>query len=77
MDKIKEKDAFAYHWLKDNESLQYWDRIKFDEALKSNDNTNSFVESFNNSIVKHRGTPMYNMLEEVRKIVGSMFDRRF
>ncbi|KAJ8435063.1 hypothetical protein Cgig2_015568 [Carnegiea gigantea] len=77
MDQIKEKDASAYHWLKDNEPLEHWARIKFDEALKSDDNTNNFVESFNNAIVKHRGKPVYNMLEEIRKIVGSRFDRRF
>ncbi|KAJ8443094.1 hypothetical protein Cgig2_030862 [Carnegiea gigantea] len=46
-------------------------------ALKSDDNTNNFVESFNNAILKHRGKPVYNMLEEIRKIVGSRFDRRF
>jgi len=77
MDKIKEKVASACHWLKDNETLQHWARIKFDEALKSDDNTNNFVESFNNAIVKHRGKPVYNMLEEIRKIVGRRFDRRF
>ena len=70
MDKIKEKVASACHWLKDNETLQHWARIKFDEALKSDDNTNNFVESFNNAIVQHRGNPVYNMLEEIRKTVG-------
>ena len=29
--------------------------IKFDISLKSDDNTNNFVESFNNAIVKHKG----------------------
>ncbi|KAJ8443103.1 hypothetical protein Cgig2_030871 [Carnegiea gigantea] len=71
MDKIQEKDASAYHWLKDNEPLEHWARIKFDKALKSDDNTNNFVESFNNAIVKHWGKPVYNMLEKIR------FDRRF
>ncbi|KAJ8445066.1 hypothetical protein Cgig2_022586 [Carnegiea gigantea] len=52
-------------------------RIKFDEALKLDENTNNFVESFNNAIMKYRGRPVYNMLEEIRKIVGSRFDRRF
>ncbi|KAJ8445631.1 hypothetical protein Cgig2_018572 [Carnegiea gigantea] len=77
MDKIKEKNASAYYWLKDNKPLEYWARIKFDEALKSNDNTNNFVKSFNNAIVKHMGKPVYSMLEEIRKIVGSRFNRRF
>jgi len=35
------------------------------------------VKSFNNAIVKYRGTPLYTMLEEIRKIVGSRFDKRF
>ncbi|KAJ8419825.1 hypothetical protein Cgig2_025011 [Carnegiea gigantea] len=41
---------------------------------ESDDNTNNFVESFNNAIIKHRVKPVYNMLEEIRKIVRSMFD---
>ena len=75
MEKIKENDAFAYHWLKDNEPLEYWARIQFDSSFKSDDNTNNFVESFNNAIVKHRGRPLYTMLEEIRKIVGIRFDK--
>ena len=27
--------------------------------------------------MKHKVKPVYNMLEEIRKIVGSRFDRRF
>ena len=38
MEKIKEKDASAYYWLKDNEPLEHQVRIKFDPTLKSDDN---------------------------------------
>lgn len=35
------------------------------------------MKSFNNVIVKHRGKPIYTMLEEIRKLVGNRFDKRF
>jgi len=41
MEKIKEKDASAYHWLKNNEPLEHWARIKFEPTLKSDENTNN------------------------------------
>ncbi|KAJ8428902.1 hypothetical protein Cgig2_024971 [Carnegiea gigantea] len=76
MDKIKDKDISAFHWLRDNEPLEHWARFKFDQTLKVDDNTNNFVESFNNAIVKHRGKPTYTMLEEIRKLTGARFDKR-
>jgi len=39
--------------------------------------TNNFVESFNNAIVKYRGKPTYTMLEDIRKLIGARFDKRF
>ena len=77
MDKIKDKDISAFRWLRDNESLEHWARFKFDQTLKVDDNTNNFIESFNNAIVKHRGKPTYTMLEEIRKLIGARFDKRF
>ncbi|KAJ8441906.1 hypothetical protein Cgig2_014375 [Carnegiea gigantea] len=61
MEKIKDKDISAFHWLRDNEPLEHWLRFKFDQTLKINGNTNNFVESFNNAIVKHREKPTYTM----------------
>ncbi|KAJ8434032.1 hypothetical protein Cgig2_001225 [Carnegiea gigantea] len=46
------------------------------KTLKVDDNTNNFVESFNNAIVKHRGKPTYTILEEIRKLIGARFDKR-
>ncbi|KAJ8425504.1 hypothetical protein Cgig2_015878 [Carnegiea gigantea] len=77
MDKIKQKEPAAYQWLRDNEPLEHWARFKFDANLKSADDTNNFVESFNNAISKLRGKPMLTMLEEIRKLVGAKFDKRF
>ncbi|KAJ8430847.1 hypothetical protein Cgig2_034174 [Carnegiea gigantea] len=77
MDKIKQKEPAAYQWLRDNEPLEHWARFKFDTNLKSTDNTNNFVESFNNAISKLRGKPMLTMLEEIRKLEGVRFDKRF
>ncbi|KAJ8421507.1 hypothetical protein Cgig2_013185 [Carnegiea gigantea] len=77
MDKIKDKDISDFHWLRDNEPLEHWARFKFDQTLKVDDNTNNFVESFNNAIVKHREKPTYTMLEEIRKLIGARFDKRF
>jgi len=48
-----------------------------DQTLKVDDNTNNFVESFNNAIVKHRGKPTYTMLEEIRKLKGLDLIRGF
>ncbi|KAJ8444068.1 LOW QUALITY PROTEIN: hypothetical protein Cgig2_030925 [Carnegiea gigantea] len=69
MEKIKEKDLGAYHWLRDNEKLELWIRFKFDTNLKCDDNTNNFVESFNHAIIK--GLPILTMLEEIRKLIRS------
>ena len=77
MEKIKEKDISAFHQLRDNEPLEYQSRFKFDQTLKLNDNTNNFIESFNKTIVKHNGKPTYTMLEEIRKLIGASFDKRF
>ena len=77
MEKIKEKDHRAYHWLRDNEKLELWARFKFDTNLKCDDNTNNFVESFNHAIVKFRGLPILTMLEKIRKLIGSRFVKRF
>jgi len=52
MEKIKKKDASIYHWLKNNKPLEQWAMIKLDPSLKSDDNTNNFVESYNNAIAK-------------------------
>ena len=75
MEKIREKDPGAYHWLRDNEKLELWARFKFDTYLKCDDNTNNFVESFNHAIVKFRGLPILTMLEEITKLIGSRFGR--
>ena len=77
MDRIKQKEPAAYQWLRDNEPLEHWARFKFDANLKSADNTNNFVESFNNAIIKLRGKPLLTMLEEITKLVGVRFDKRF
>ncbi|KAJ8441652.1 hypothetical protein Cgig2_019786 [Carnegiea gigantea] len=71
-DKIKQKEPAAYQWLRDNEPLEHWARFKFDTNLKSADNTNNFVESFNNAISKLRGKPMLTMLEEIRKLITGL-----
>ncbi|KAJ8423528.1 hypothetical protein Cgig2_030023 [Carnegiea gigantea] len=34
-------------------------------------------KSFNNTIVKHRGKLTYTILEEIRKLIGARFDKRF
>ena len=57
--------------------MEHWTRFKFDQTLKVNDNTNNFVESFNNTIVKHRGKLTSAMLEEIKKLIGAKFDKRF
>ncbi|KAJ8448910.1 LOW QUALITY PROTEIN: hypothetical protein Cgig2_030766 [Carnegiea gigantea] len=74
MEKIREKDPGAYRWLRDNEKLELF---KFETTLKCDDNTNNFVESFNHAIVKFRGLPILNMLEEIRKLIASRFVKRF
>ncbi|KAJ8445941.1 LOW QUALITY PROTEIN: hypothetical protein Cgig2_009870 [Carnegiea gigantea] len=68
---------FASNYPRDDEPLEHWAGFKFDQTLKLNDNTNNFIESFNNTIVKHRGKPTYTMLEEIRKLVEDGFDKRF
>ncbi|KAJ8425365.1 hypothetical protein Cgig2_015079 [Carnegiea gigantea] len=77
MYKIKDKDISAFHCLRDNEPLEHWARFKFDQTLKVDDNTNNFVESFNNAIVKHRGKLTYTMLEEITKLIRARFEKRF
>ncbi|KAJ8442964.1 hypothetical protein Cgig2_019537 [Carnegiea gigantea] len=77
INKTKERESAAYHWLRDNEPLQHWVRFKFDVNLKSDDNTNNFVKSFNNAITELRGKPMFTMLEEIRKLMGARFDKEF
>ena len=57
--------------------MKHWARFKFDHTLKLDANTNNFVESFNNAIVKHTRKPIYTMLEDIRKLVGARFDKRF
>lgn len=77
MDKIKQKDPAAYHWLRESVPLEQWARFKFDQSTKCDDNTNNFVESFNNAINRFRGLPILTLLEEIRKLIGSRFVRRF
>ena len=77
LEKIREKDPGAYHWLRGNEKLELWARFKFDTNLKCDDNTNNFLESFNHAIVKFRDLPSLTMLEEIRKLIGSRFVKRF
>ncbi|VFQ71559.1 unnamed protein product [Cuscuta campestris] len=77
MEKIKEEDSEAYDWLETNEPKTHWARHKFSAALKCDDNTNNFVESFNKAIVAHKAKPTPQMLEEIRKLVGSRFEKRF
>ncbi|KAJ8419659.1 hypothetical protein Cgig2_009798 [Carnegiea gigantea] len=77
MDEIKNKEPVTYLWLRDNEPLEHWARFKFDVNLKCADNTNNFMESFNNAITKVRGKPMVTMLKEIRKLVGARFNKRF
>ncbi|VFQ62669.1 unnamed protein product [Cuscuta campestris] len=77
MEKIKEEDVEAYDWLMDNEPHEHWARHKFDPALKCDDNTNNFVESFNKAIISHRAKPTLQMLEEIRKLIGNRFEKKF
>ena len=77
MEQIKQQDAVAYHWLRDTASLEHWARFKFDQTLKCPDNTNNFVEGFNHAILNFRGKPVSTMLEDIRKLVGGRFVKRF
>ena len=77
MEKIRDQDPGAYHWLRDNEKLELWARFQFDPTLKCDDNTNNFVESFHHAIMKFRGLPILTMLEEIRKQSGNRFVNRF
>ena len=77
MEQIKQQDAAAYHWLRDTEPLEHWARFKFDQTLKCLDNTNNFVESFNHAILNFRGKPIFTMLEDIKKLVGGRFVKRF
>ncbi|KAJ8431945.1 hypothetical protein Cgig2_000004 [Carnegiea gigantea] len=69
---MKEKDISAFHWLRDNEPLKHCGK-----TLKVDDNPNNFGESFSNAIVEQRGKPTSAMLEEIRKLIGARFDKRF
>ncbi|KAJ8421284.1 LOW QUALITY PROTEIN: hypothetical protein Cgig2_023856 [Carnegiea gigantea] len=75
IEQIKEKDATAYHWLRDTESLKHWARFKFDHILKHPNNTNNFVESFNHATLILG--PIFIMLEDIRKLVGGRSVKRF
>ncbi|KAJ8424147.1 hypothetical protein Cgig2_030833 [Carnegiea gigantea] len=77
MEQIKEKDAAVYHWLRDTKPLEHWARFKFDHILKCPDNTNNFVESFNPTILNFRGKPLFIMFENIRKLMGGRFVKRF
>ncbi|KAJ8431093.1 hypothetical protein Cgig2_007509 [Carnegiea gigantea] len=77
MEQIKQKEAAAYRWLRDTEPLEHWARFKFDQTLKCPDNTNNFVENFNHAILNFRGKPVFTMLEDIRKLVGGRFVKKF
>ncbi|KAJ8430684.1 LOW QUALITY PROTEIN: hypothetical protein Cgig2_024549 [Carnegiea gigantea] len=74
VEKIREKDPTAYHWLRDNKKLELFE---FDTNLKCDDNTNNFVKRFNHVIMKLRGLPILTILEEIRKLIGNRFVNRF
>ncbi|KAJ8435430.1 hypothetical protein Cgig2_013928 [Carnegiea gigantea] len=63
--------------LRNTEKIELWARFKFDTNLKCDDNTNNFVKSFNHAIIKFRGLPILTMVEEIRKLTGSRFMKRF
>jgi len=77
MEKIRDQDSVAYHWLRDNEKLELWPTFKFDPTLKCDDSTNNYVERFNHAILKFRGLPILTMLEEIRKLIRIRFVTRF
>ncbi|KAJ8430734.1 hypothetical protein Cgig2_004627 [Carnegiea gigantea] len=53
---------------------EHWARFKFNVKLKSDDNINNFVESFNNAITKRRGKPMLTILQEIKKLNASYWE---
>lgn len=53
----------AVKWLKDIGPLDRWTRFKFEPSLCCDQNTNNFVESFNNTIGVDRTYPILTMLE--------------
>ncbi|XP_021714775.1 uncharacterized protein LOC110682754 isoform X2 [Chenopodium quinoa] len=58
----------AVKWFKDIGPLDRWTRWKFDCQLSCDENTNNFVESFNNTIGVDRSCPILTLLEGVRRI---------
>ncbi|XP_021749127.1 uncharacterized protein LOC110714883 [Chenopodium quinoa] len=58
----------AVKWFQEVGPLDRWTRWKFDPSLKSDENTNNFVESFNSTIGVDRTYPILTLLEGVRRI---------
>uniref|UniRef100_A0A803MVB3 Uncharacterized protein n=1 Tax=Chenopodium quinoa TaxID=63459 RepID=A0A803MVB3_CHEQI len=58
----------AVKWFKEVGPLDRWTRWKFDPRLSSDENTNNFVESFNNTIGVDSSYPILTLLEGIRRI---------
>ncbi|XP_021752033.1 uncharacterized protein LOC110717599 [Chenopodium quinoa] len=58
----------AVKWFKEVGPLERWTRWRFDPQLSSDENTNNFVESFNNTIGVDRCYPILTLLEGIRRI---------
>lgn len=53
----------AVKWLKEIGPMERWTKWRFDPQLCSDENTNNFVESFNNTIGVERTYPILTLLE--------------
>uniref|UniRef100_A0A803MXC0 Uncharacterized protein n=1 Tax=Chenopodium quinoa TaxID=63459 RepID=A0A803MXC0_CHEQI len=58
----------AVKWFQEVGPLDTWTRLKFDPTLKSDENTNNFVESFNSTIGVDRTYPILTLLEGMKRI---------
>ncbi|KAL2933240.1 Serine/threonine-protein kinase BtrW, partial [Bienertia sinuspersici] len=55
----------AVKWFRDLGPLDRWTRFRFEPSLCCDENTNNFVESFNNTIGVDRTSPVLTMLEGI------------
>ncbi|XP_021737711.1 uncharacterized protein LOC110704231 [Chenopodium quinoa] len=58
----------AIQWFKDLGPLDKWTKWRFDPTVRSDENTNNFVESFNSTISTERCMLVLTLLEGVRRI---------
>lgn len=61
----KNAGAGVLKWFQDVGPMERWARFRFDTSLCSDENTNNFVESFNNTIGVERTHPILTMLEGI------------